>query len=540
MAKSIRKLLKSFTLIELIIVIAIIAVLGVAAFLVLTQWMSKGRDAQRISDLSTIKTALDIALSKNDELPLPDETNVLLYSGTQILYQGKLADNVVAQIGTLNKVPKDRVHGYYDYSILDDMKTYRIKANMENDQYKMSFANQVMAQEDYYRYVGKDIKGVVVLDKFIYLPSMFITGYVEKSYDLKDGSLNVFLGTKGGEVLTAGVASLDSNDIIAMLTGLGIQSSKAVEIVDQTLPQARASCEAASQTINTRIYEIGKLAHAQNSLVELSPVGTVNGKINYKQKFVCNNGTINTDGNEIQELVCNNGYINISGECKIGLVGDNTSGRSWSDGTYATSCKNYLTPESGKYYAGATGNGAYNIQVKVGDIRKVYCDMTSDGGGWIVLYSPSVYTLNSNLLKSMYSGAVANMDSSGIYGGPVNGNNYYSILLNNSTQLKFSITRSNTTTYGSLGFLAYNSANVSHWAGVLDSWGDSIYKYSKDFITVATCSTSYVASKCNAIGSYSGTYSNITTTFPYSHYPYFQLWLGYTNAGDRITLLMMR
>lgn len=50
---------KGFTLIELIIVIAIIAVLGTAAFLVLTEWLGKSRDARRVSDISTINTAIN-------------------------------------------------------------------------------------------------------------------------------------------------------------------------------------------------------------------------------------------------------------------------------------------------------------------------------------------------------------------------------------------------------------------------------------------------------------------------------------------------
>ncbi|MEF2175465.1 MAG: prepilin-type N-terminal cleavage/methylation domain-containing protein [Candidatus Absconditabacteria bacterium] len=55
MAKTIKKFLKSFTLIELIIVIAIIAVLGVAAFLVLTQWLDKSKDARQISDINILQ-----------------------------------------------------------------------------------------------------------------------------------------------------------------------------------------------------------------------------------------------------------------------------------------------------------------------------------------------------------------------------------------------------------------------------------------------------------------------------------------------------
>ena len=56
---------KGFTLLELLIVIAIIAILSVIIILVLdpAETLKKSRDAQRLSDLSTIKTALGIYLT---------------------------------------------------------------------------------------------------------------------------------------------------------------------------------------------------------------------------------------------------------------------------------------------------------------------------------------------------------------------------------------------------------------------------------------------------------------------------------------------
>lgn len=54
-----------FTLLELLIVIAIIAILSVALVLVLNpaETLKKSRDAQRISDLSTLKTAIGLYLT---------------------------------------------------------------------------------------------------------------------------------------------------------------------------------------------------------------------------------------------------------------------------------------------------------------------------------------------------------------------------------------------------------------------------------------------------------------------------------------------
>jgi len=56
---------KGFTLLELLIVIAIIAILSVALVLVLNpaETLKKARDGQRISDLSTIKTAIGLYMT---------------------------------------------------------------------------------------------------------------------------------------------------------------------------------------------------------------------------------------------------------------------------------------------------------------------------------------------------------------------------------------------------------------------------------------------------------------------------------------------
>lgn len=59
---TLRKVVRGFTLLELLIVISIIAILSVIVILVLnpSEMLKKARDAQRMADLSTIKTAIGL------------------------------------------------------------------------------------------------------------------------------------------------------------------------------------------------------------------------------------------------------------------------------------------------------------------------------------------------------------------------------------------------------------------------------------------------------------------------------------------------
>ena len=85
MNKNINK--KGFTLLELLIVIAILAVLGAIVIFMLNpaETLKKARDSQRISDLSTIKTALGIYITskKSPQLDgVSGTANVLCIGGT--------------------------------------------------------------------------------------------------------------------------------------------------------------------------------------------------------------------------------------------------------------------------------------------------------------------------------------------------------------------------------------------------------------------------------------------------------------------------
>ena len=79
---------KTFTLVELIVVIAILAILAVTSFVVLSQWFVKTRNVRRTSDLQGLKTALNSYYFSNFKYPQPGEAiEILDESGVVIGYQ---------------------------------------------------------------------------------------------------------------------------------------------------------------------------------------------------------------------------------------------------------------------------------------------------------------------------------------------------------------------------------------------------------------------------------------------------------------------
>jgi len=77
------KLQKGFTLLELLIVLSVIVILAVALILVINpaETLKKSRDSQRISDLTTLKTALGIYTTSKTPVLLDNGTNSTCKSG---------------------------------------------------------------------------------------------------------------------------------------------------------------------------------------------------------------------------------------------------------------------------------------------------------------------------------------------------------------------------------------------------------------------------------------------------------------------------
>ena len=123
---------KAFTLLELIVVIAIIGFLSMVWIMTFMQWFTKSRDASRVAAMQNMSMALETSLARETELPEPDNA-IEIKSGSQTLfYQWKFGTWVVAKLPEIKKAPKDpKDNKYYTYTLSGDKKTYTLLAMME-------------------------------------------------------------------------------------------------------------------------------------------------------------------------------------------------------------------------------------------------------------------------------------------------------------------------------------------------------------------------------------------------------------------------
>lgn len=112
---------KAFTIVELIVVITILAILSTIAFISLSDYTWKSKDAVRMSDLKNIQKVLQLYETKNSSYPEPDLVN----------WKSVFWETAFLKVWKLNSLPKDPNWEFYFYELNQDW-WYKLKANLEN------------------------------------------------------------------------------------------------------------------------------------------------------------------------------------------------------------------------------------------------------------------------------------------------------------------------------------------------------------------------------------------------------------------------
>ena len=113
---------KGFTLIEILIVVAIIGILASVVVVGLGPAQKKGRDSRRVSDLRSVQNALELYYGKNGQYPI---VGVGSWDEFATVLTG-------AGIGT-NQIPNDPTTSRdYIYKVDDSGTTYVLGAQLED------------------------------------------------------------------------------------------------------------------------------------------------------------------------------------------------------------------------------------------------------------------------------------------------------------------------------------------------------------------------------------------------------------------------
>jgi len=124
-----------FTLVELIVVITILAILWTIAFISMQSYSSNARDSTRISDLSAMKTSLELFQLDSWKYPEPTEGFVVSYSWSEVWTQWTFWTTTFSNISKLDKIPTDPLtEKEYTYSVTKTKQEYQFAWIVEWDE----------------------------------------------------------------------------------------------------------------------------------------------------------------------------------------------------------------------------------------------------------------------------------------------------------------------------------------------------------------------------------------------------------------------
>ena len=129
-----QKNLPAFTLIELIVVVTILGILATIGYLSILWYAQNARNSSRVSDIRTIQKALGLFITQNSQYPLPDNQEIISFSGATAWTQGIFWIGTLRQLERISNVPQDPIFwAPYSYSVSADRTRYQLGSVVEGE-----------------------------------------------------------------------------------------------------------------------------------------------------------------------------------------------------------------------------------------------------------------------------------------------------------------------------------------------------------------------------------------------------------------------
>jgi len=127
-----------FTLVELIVVITILAILWTIAFISLQWYSTSARDSARISDISRIKTSLELFKIEWAKYPEPTNPVSIMYNSQEAWTQWDFWQTTFSNVDKLDRIPVDpTTNEPYIYSVTNTRKEFELLWMLEWDDLAM-------------------------------------------------------------------------------------------------------------------------------------------------------------------------------------------------------------------------------------------------------------------------------------------------------------------------------------------------------------------------------------------------------------------